>query len=82
MSELNQPPSTSRWARMSKSLAFWALLIIIPLIVIQLVSAAAEPADVGGVAFVAHVGGFVAGMALIGLFKRRDVALLDRGRRR
>ena len=38
MSELNQPPSTSRWARMSKSLAFWALLIIIPLIVIQLVS--------------------------------------------
>lgn len=27
----------------------------------------------GGVAFFAHVGGFVAGMALIGLFKRADV---------
>ncbi|HTK87093.1 MAG TPA: rhomboid family intramembrane serine protease [Nitrospiraceae bacterium] len=27
----------------------------------------------GGVAFFAHVGGFLAGMALIGLFKRRDV---------
>ena len=27
----------------------------------------------GGVAFVAHIGGFLAGMALIGLFKRRDV---------
>ena len=27
----------------------------------------------GGVAFFAHVGGFVAGMALIGLFKRPDV---------
>jgi membrane associated rhomboid family serine protease len=28
----------------------------------------------GGVAFFAHIGGFLAGMALIGLFKRRDVA--------
>ena len=27
----------------------------------------------GGVAWFAHIGGFVAGMALIGLFKRRDV---------
>lgn len=27
----------------------------------------------GGVAFFAHIGGFIAGMALIGLFKRRDV---------
>lgn len=27
----------------------------------------------GGVAFFAHVGGFLAGMGLIGLFKRRDV---------
>lgn len=30
-------------------------------------------ATAGGVAFFAHIGGFVAGMALIGLFKRRDV---------
>ena len=28
----------------------------------------------GGVAFFAHIGGFIAGMALIGLFKRRDVS--------
>ncbi len=27
----------------------------------------------GGIAFFAHIGGFLAGMALIGLFKRRDV---------
>lgn len=27
----------------------------------------------GGVAFFAHIGGFIAGMVLIGLFKRRDV---------
>jgi membrane associated rhomboid family serine protease len=29
----------------------------------------------GGVAFFAHIGGFLAGMALIGVFKRRDVRL-------
>ncbi len=38
MSELNQPAGPSRWARMSKSLAFWALLILVPLIVIQMFS--------------------------------------------
>lgn len=27
----------------------------------------------GGIAFFAHIGGFIAGMALIGFFKRRDV---------
>jgi len=36
----------------------------------------------GGVAFFAHIGGFVAGMALIGLFKRRDVPFLSPGRAR
>lgn len=30
-------------------------------------------ATVGGVAFFAHIGGFIAGMALIGLFKRKEV---------
>jgi membrane associated rhomboid family serine protease len=29
--------------------------------------------DVGGVAFWAHIGGFVAGMLLVGLFKRREI---------
>ncbi len=59
-----------------------AVLVLGFWIVVQLLSAAAEPADVGGVAFLAHVGGFVAGMALIGLFKRRDVPFFDRGRPR
>jgi membrane associated rhomboid family serine protease len=34
----------------------------------------------GGVAFFAHIGGFVAGMALIGLFKRHDVPFFSPGR--
>jgi membrane associated rhomboid family serine protease len=38
----------------------------------------------GGVAFFAHIGGFVAGIALIGLFKRPEVPFFSpgRGRRR
>jgi membrane associated rhomboid family serine protease len=38
----------------------------------------------GGVAFFAHIGGFVAGMGLIGLFKRPEVPFFSpgRGRRR
>ncbi len=35
----------------------------------------------GGVAFFAHIGGFLAGMALIGLFKRPDVPFLAPGHR-
>jgi membrane associated rhomboid family serine protease len=34
----------------------------------------------GGVAFFAHIGGFVAGMALIGVFKRPDVPFFSPGR--
>jgi membrane associated rhomboid family serine protease len=36
----------------------------------------------GGVAFFAHVGGFVAGMGLIGLFKRSDVPFFSADHRR
>jgi membrane associated rhomboid family serine protease len=36
----------------------------------------------GGVAFFAHIGGFVAGMALIGIFKRPDVPFFSPGRSR
>lgn len=50
--------------------------------VLQLVSSAFANPDAGGVAFGAHIGGFVAGMLLIPLFKRRDVPLFGRGRRR
>lgn len=35
----------------------------------------------GGVAFFAHIGGFVAGMALIGLFKRPEVPFFSPGHR-
>ena len=38
--------------------------------------------DQGGVAFWAHIGGFVAGVALIHLFKRRDYLLAHRSTRR
>jgi len=34
----------------------------------------------GGVAFFAHIGGFIAGMILIGLFKRKDVRFFSPGR--
>ena len=33
----------------------------------------------GGVAYLAHIGGFVAGVALIPFFKKRHISLLDRG---
>jgi len=32
----------------------------------------------GGVAFMAHVGGFVAGMVLVSLFRRREPSLYPR----
>ena len=45
--------------------------------VLQLISGLLSPAEGGGVAFWAHVGGFVAGMVLTPIFKRRDVQLLE-----
>lgn len=47
--------------------------------VIQFLSGLASNGDQGGVAFWAHVGGFLAGMILVPLFKRSDVALLQSG---
>ncbi len=40
----------------------------------QALQAALTPPGSPGVAFVAHVGGFVAGMLLIGVFKRQEIA--------
>ena len=42
---------------------------------IQVLSQAATPADAGGggVAFLAHIGGFIAGAVLVKLFERRDL---------
>ncbi len=48
-------------------LGFWFFL--------QLLSTFMTPEGEGGIAFRAHLGGFVAGLALIPLFKRRDVPL-------
>jgi membrane associated rhomboid family serine protease len=42
--------------------------------VLQLVSSAMAQGE-GGVAFRAHIGGFIAGMVLVGLFKKRNVRL-------
>lgn len=42
---------------------------------LQLLSNTMAQAGQGGVAFRAHIGGFVAGMLLVGIFKRRDVRL-------
>lgn len=47
--------------------------------VIQFVSGLASDPEKGGVAFWAHVGGFVAGVVLMPFFKRRDVALFQKG---
>jgi membrane associated rhomboid family serine protease len=43
--------------------------------VVQLTSGAELPTDRGGVAYLAHVSGFIAGMVLIPFFKDRDVRL-------
>jgi membrane associated rhomboid family serine protease len=59
-----------------------ALIVLGLWFVMQLFSAASAPADAPGVAFWAHVGGFVAGMVLVPFFKRRDVGLLQAPRSR
>jgi membrane associated rhomboid family serine protease len=43
----------------------------------QLLSAAATPLDQPGVAFWAHVGGFVCGMVFVKFFKRPEVPLFQ-----
>ncbi len=50
--------------------------------VIQFLSGLSSNADKGGVAFWAHVGGFIAGMVLMPIFKKRDVTLFQKGARR
>jgi len=53
-----------------------AMLVLGLWFVLQLVSELGAPED-AGVAFRAHIGGFVAGMALIPLFKHRQVKLFS-----
>jgi rhomboid family protein len=53
-----------------------ASVVLILWFALQFISNLFTPAGAGGVAFRAHIGGFVAGIALIALFKRRGVRLL------
>ena len=55
-------------------LGFWFVL--------QLINSLTSASDVGGVAYGAHIGGFVAGMLLIPLFKYRRVPLFAASRRK
>ena len=59
-----------------------ALLVLGFWFVLQLINSALAPGDGGGVAWGAHIGGFVAGLVLIPFFKRRGVRLLAPARRR
>jgi membrane associated rhomboid family serine protease len=43
----------------------------------QLLSNLLAPVGTGGVAFRGHIGGFLAGLVLVGLFKRRGVRLVN-----
>lgn len=65
-------------------LGFFVTILRIPAVIVlglwfllQFVSAAAAAPGAGGVAFWAHVGGFVTGMVLVPLFKQRGVGLLQ-----
>jgi rhomboid family protein len=59
-----------------------ALVVLGLWILLQLVSATFSSAGEPGVAFWAHIGGFVAGMALVPFFKKRDVSLFQPARYR
>ena len=48
-------------------------------IAFQVANAALSPKGAGGVAWWAHIGGFVAGAILIFLFRKRNVPLFDKG---
>jgi membrane associated rhomboid family serine protease len=63
-------------------LGFFVTVVHIPALIVlglwfamQFFSAFATPVGDGGVAFWAHVGGFVAGLVLVPFFKKRDVGL-------
>jgi len=54
---------------MFKTVQLSAFVVICFWIVLQLIEAASEPLESGGVAVFAHLGGFLAGIALAGLFR-------------
>lgn len=50
-----------------------AMVVLVFWFVFQILNAIIASTDGGGVAWFAHLGGFIAGMTLIGLFKRKSV---------
>jgi membrane associated rhomboid family serine protease len=65
-------------------LGFYAQLVRLPAVwvlglwfLIQLLSSALTNPEGGGVAWFAHIGGFVAGVLLVPVFKRRKVKLFQ-----
>jgi membrane associated rhomboid family serine protease len=65
-------------------LGFFTRVVHLPAIVVlgfwfvlQLISTALAPSDGGGVAWGAHVGGFIAGAVLIPFFKKSRVRLFS-----
>lgn len=67
---------------LSRALYLPASIVLGLWFVLQIVSTAFEQQGGGGVAWGAHIGGFIAGVVLIPLFKRRDVSLFNAGHRR
>ena len=65
------------YSRMVRMPAGWVLGLWF---VIQIISSLAADPNSAGVAWFAHIGGFIAGMALIPVFKYRRVPLFFRGR--
>jgi rhomboid family protein len=59
-----------------------AMIVLGLWFLLQLASAAFSTSGAAGVAFWAHVGGFVAGMALVSFFKKSDVTLFQPARYR
>ena len=54
-----------------------ASVVLIAWFAIQFLSSAVAAAGEGGVAFRAHLGGFIAGLVLVALFKKPDVRLFN-----
>jgi len=59
-----------------------AMLVLGLWFVIQIVSSLGASPEEGGVAWFAHIGGFVAGLVLIPFFRHRDVPMWQQQRRR
>lgn len=72
-----QAPIKTLVLRMIVHLPAWVVLGL--WFAFQLASVAMTPKGAGGVAWWAHIGGFVAGAIMIFVFRKRDVTLFDKG---